>query len=91
MRITTLIGLVAGLASQTVNAACSAPLKIDDFSKQSSNQNSLGEWTSDDGSMSSISASAGVLSFKPKAGSYFYETFPCQAASTNGYNSSASR
>jgi hypothetical protein len=46
MRITTLIGLVAGLASQTVNAACSAPLKIDDFSKQSSNQNSLGEWTS---------------------------------------------
>ena len=37
--------------------------------------------------MSSISASAGVLSFKPKAGSYFYETFPCQAASTNGYNS----
>ncbi|CAN9228835.1 unnamed protein product [Alternaria alternata] len=87
MRITTLIGLVAGLASQAVNAACSAPLKIDDFSKQSSNQNSLGEWTSDDGSMSSISASAGVLSFKPKAGSYFYETFPCQAASTNGYNS----
>lgn len=36
--------------------------------------------------MSSISASNGVLSFKPKSGSYFYETFPCQAASSNGLN-----
>jgi peptidoglycan/xylan/chitin deacetylase (PgdA/CDA1 family) len=35
--------------------------------------------------MSSISASNGVLSFKPKSSSYFYETFPCQAASSNGY------
>ncbi|KAL1799406.1 hypothetical protein ACET3X_003443 [Alternaria dauci] len=87
MRVTTLIGLVAGLASQTVNAACSAPLKIDDFSKRASSLNSLGSWTSDDGTMSSISASGGVLSIKPKAGSYFYETFPCQAASSNGYNS----
>jgi peptidoglycan/xylan/chitin deacetylase (PgdA/CDA1 family) len=32
--------------------------------------------------MSSISASNGVLSFKPKSGSYFYETFPCQAATS---------
>ncbi|KAF2733881.1 glycoside hydrolase/deacetylase [Polyplosphaeria fusca] len=37
--------------------------------------------------MSSISASGGVLSFKPKAGSYFYESFSCQAASSNSYNS----
>ncbi|RAR00144.1 carbohydrate esterase family 4 protein [Stemphylium lycopersici] len=41
----------------------------------------------DDGSMTSISASNGVLSFKPKSGSYFYETFPCQAATSNGYDS----
>jgi peptidoglycan/xylan/chitin deacetylase (PgdA/CDA1 family) len=34
--------------------------------------------------MSSISAANGVLSFKPKSSSYFYETFACQAASTNG-------
>ncbi|KAF2475117.1 glycosyl hydrolase [Lindgomyces ingoldianus] len=86
MRTFTLIGLAAGLAS-TVSAACSAALKIDDFSKWSSNTNSLGEWTSDDGSMTTISATGGVLSFKPKSGSYFYETFACQAASTNGYNS----
>ena len=87
MRVSTLIGLAAGLTSQMVYAACSAPLKIDDFSKYSSNQNSLGEWTSDDGTMTSISATGGVLSFKPKSGSYFYETFPCQQATSNGYNS----
>ena len=37
--------------------------------------------------MTSIKASNGVLSFKPKADSYFYETFACQAASSNKYNS----
>ncbi|KAF2851598.1 carbohydrate esterase family 4 protein [Plenodomus tracheiphilus IPT5] len=87
MRISTLIGLVAGLATQTIDAACSGPLKIDDFSKYSSNLNSLGEWTSDDGSMTSIKATGGVLSFTPKSSSYFYESFPCQQASSNGYNS----
>jgi hypothetical protein len=47
MRLPTILGLVAGrLAGHTVNAACSAPLKIDDFSKYSSNANSFGEWTS---------------------------------------------
>ncbi|KAF2686744.1 carbohydrate esterase family 4 protein [Lentithecium fluviatile CBS 122367] len=86
MRNITLIGLVAAFAS-SASAACSSALKIDDFSKWSSNTNSLNSWTSDDGSMSSISAASGVLSFKPKADSYFYETFACQAASTNGYNS----
>ena len=37
--------------------------------------------------MSSISASGGILSFKPKSGAYFYESFACQQASSNGYNS----
>jgi hypothetical protein len=32
--------------------------------------------------MSSISAKSGVLSFKPKSDSYFYESFPCQAATS---------
>ncbi|KAF1939399.1 glycoside hydrolase/deacetylase [Clathrospora elynae] len=87
MLFNTILGLVASLAAHAVNAACNAPLKIDDFSKFASNQNSLNEWTSDDASMSSLSASGGALSFKPKSGSYFYETFACQAASSNGYNS----
>lgn len=86
MRNTTLIGLLAALAARA-SAACSSALQIDDFSKWSSNTNSLGSWTSDDGSMASVSAAGGVLSFKPKTDSYFYETFSCQAASSNGYNS----
>jgi hypothetical protein len=45
MRSTILIGLAAGFASQAY-AACSSALKIDDFSKYSSNTNSLGQWTS---------------------------------------------
>ncbi|KAF3009965.1 hypothetical protein E8E13_011239 [Curvularia kusanoi] len=86
MRSSVLIGFAAGFASQAY-AACSSALSIDDFSKYSSNTNSLGSWTSDDASMSSIKASNGVLSFKPKADSYFYETFDCQAASSNKYDS----
>jgi peptidoglycan/xylan/chitin deacetylase (PgdA/CDA1 family) len=99
MRTSTLIGLAAAFSTQ-VYAACQSATKIDDFSKWSSNANSLGEWTSgmpnflnqlfrttshtssDDNSMSSISAKGGVLSFKPKSSSYFYETFPCQAATS---------
>ncbi|KAH8724150.1 glycosyl hydrolase [Phaeosphaeriaceae sp. PMI808] len=83
MRVQIIIGLAAAFG-KGVFAACQTALKIDDFSKYSSNTNSLGEWTSDDGTMTSISASGGVLSMKPKSGSYFYETFPCQAATSNG-------
>lgn len=82
----TLLGLAAAFASGA-SAACSAALKIDDFSNWSSNTNSLGSWTSDDGSMTAISATGGVLSFTPKANAYFYETFACQAATSQGYNS----
>jgi hypothetical protein len=45
MRTSLLIGLAATFAGQAY-AACSSALKIDDFSKWSSNQNSLGQWTS---------------------------------------------
>jgi hypothetical protein len=45
MRTSTLIGLAAAFASGA-SAACSAALKIDDFSKWSSNTNSLNSWTS---------------------------------------------
>ncbi|KAK1960836.1 polysaccharide deacetylase [Colletotrichum sublineola] len=67
-------------------AACSSDLLVDDLSNSfSTNRNNLGSWTSDDGSMASISASGGVLSFTPKSGSYFYETFPCQALQADSY------
>ncbi|GME28763.1 Polysaccharide deacetylase [Neofusicoccum parvum] len=89
MRVTDILGFAASLVAGAaeVQAACSGPLVVDNFSKWSSNQNSLNSWVSDDQTMSSITAASGKLSFKPKADSYFYETFDCQAASSNGYNS----
>jgi hypothetical protein len=45
MHTSTLIGLAAILARGAF-AACSGPLKIDDFSRWSSNTNSLNSWTS---------------------------------------------
>ncbi|KAH7027349.1 glycosyl hydrolase [Microdochium trichocladiopsis] len=80
----TLVGAL--LSATAAQAACSANLLIDNFAKYSSNSNSLGSWTSDDQSMTSISASSNTLTFNPKSSSYFYETIPCQAASSNGYN-----
>jgi hypothetical protein len=44
MRTTTLIGFAAAFATQAF-AACSSALKVDDFSKWSSNTNSLNEYT----------------------------------------------
>lgn len=82
-----LSGLLAAFAAKSSAAGCSSALTIDNFSKYSSNTNSLGQWTSDDSTMKSISAASGVLSFTPKTDSYFYETFTCQAASGNGYGS----
>ncbi|KAL5392163.1 hypothetical protein DPSP01_000683 [Paraphaeosphaeria sporulosa] len=85
--LSLITGLLAAFVPEASAAGCSSALTIDNFSKFSSNTNSLGQWTSDDSSMQSISAASGVLSFTPKANAYFYETFTCQAASGNGYNS----
>ncbi|KAJ9155119.1 Chitin deacetylase [Pleurostoma richardsiae] len=71
---------------RSAHATCSSHLLIDDFTRWSSSKNNLGRWTSDDGSMKSISASNGTLTLISKASSYFYETFPCQEATTQGYN-----
>lgn len=79
-------GVLAGAFSATTSAQCTSNLLIDNFAQWSSNANSLGSWTSDDGSMSSISASGNTLSFTPNADSYFYETLPCTTASSDGYN-----
>lgn len=45
MRSSVVVAFAAGFASQAY-AACSSALKIDDFSKYSSNTNSLNSWTS---------------------------------------------
>ncbi|KAF8472085.1 hypothetical protein BDZ91DRAFT_717168 [Kalaharituber pfeilii] len=75
--------LMAGVG---VEAACSSNLLVDDFAAFSQNLNSLGEWTSDDGTMTSISASSGKLTFTPKSDSYFYSPLSCIQASTEGYS-----
>ncbi|KAK1594479.1 uncharacterized protein LY79DRAFT_512629 [Colletotrichum navitas] len=68
-------------------AACSS-LLIDDFSRSSpSGLNNLSSWTSDDGSMTNIALTSGVLSFTPKPDppSYFYETLGCYQVASGGY------
>ncbi|KAK7530705.1 uncharacterized protein J3D65DRAFT_639285 [Phyllosticta citribraziliensis] len=89
MRVLHFSGILATLASTAlqVEAACNSPLLIDDFSNWSSNNNALKSWTSDDGTMSKISAASKTLIFQPKSNSYFYESFACQAAAQNGYDS----
>ncbi|KAK8172063.1 polysaccharide deacetylase [Phyllosticta citrichinensis] len=89
MRVLHFSGILATLASTAlqVEAACNSPLLIDDFSNWSSNNNALGSWTSDDGTMSKISAASKTLTFQPKSDSYFYESFACQTAPQNGYDS----
>ncbi|ORY17685.1 hypothetical protein BCR34DRAFT_24168 [Clohesyomyces aquaticus] len=87
MQFLSIFAIVAGLTAPIQCTLCGPPLQIDNFSRWSSNTNSLNDWTSDDGTMSTISASNNLLLFKPSSsGSYFYESFPCQTASTNGYN-----
>ncbi|KPM43239.1 hypothetical protein AK830_g3339 [Neonectria ditissima] len=79
--------LAAAYSALAAAAVCSSDLLVDDLSTSfSTSRNNLGSWTSDDASMASISASGGILSFIPKSGAYYYETFPCQALQTNSYS-----
>ncbi|AEO60543.1 carbohydrate esterase family 4 protein [Thermothelomyces thermophilus ATCC 42464] len=83
-----LVAGVAGLLAATgVHAACSSDLVIDDFTTWLTGLNNLGSENGDDGTMTAIAASPGQVVFVPKDdGSYFYESFPCQQANTEGYN-----
>ncbi|KAH0613445.1 uncharacterized protein H6S33_005331 [Morchella sextelata] len=90
MRVSTSqILAVAAVFWGTAYAACTSNLVIDDYSTYSTNINKQGSWTSDDGSMASITANTAAkkLTFTPKANAYFYESFDsCIAATTQGYN-----
>ncbi|KAL2137245.1 hypothetical protein VTI74DRAFT_6456 [Chaetomium olivicolor] len=81
-----LVAGLAGLVASRAKAACTSNLLIDDFTQWTSGINNL-EWQNgDDGTMTAIAASAGQVVFIPKDGSsYFYESFDCQQAVTNGY------
>ncbi|KAM0127731.1 hypothetical protein ACHAO1_009346 [Botrytis cinerea] len=71
-----------------VRAACSSNLLIDNYAKFSSHINSLGQWTSDDGTTTSLKADTAnkKLTFTSKTNSYFYTTFDCTKAKTEQYN-----
>ncbi|CAK7198154.1 hypothetical protein SEUCBS139899_000812 [Sporothrix eucalyptigena] len=76
---------VAGVSAEAA-AKCTSDLQIDNFANFASLTNSLNNPASDDQSMTSITASGGILQFTPKdANSYFYETFPCMQAKSQGY------
>ncbi|KAK3293902.1 uncharacterized protein B0H64DRAFT_175051 [Chaetomium fimeti] len=83
-----LIAGLAGLLTATgANAACSSKLVVDDFTTWLSGLNNLGSQNGDDGSMTAIAAAPGHVDFIPKDdGSYFYESFECIQAITEGYN-----
>ncbi|KAK5999273.1 Chitin deacetylase-like protein [Cladobotryum mycophilum] len=78
--------LAAAYSAVVAAAACTTNLLVDDLSNSfATSRNNLGSWTSDDASMASISASGGILSFTPRSGAYYYETFPCQELQTDSY------
>ncbi|KAF6809574.1 polysaccharide deacetylase [Colletotrichum sojae] len=78
--------LAAAYGAVVAAAACTSDLLVDDLSNSfTTNRNNLGSWTSDDGSMASMSASGGILSFTPKAGAYYYETIPCRSLNADSY------
>ncbi|KAB5532741.1 glycoside hydrolase/deacetylase [Coniochaeta sp. 2T2.1] len=73
-----------------VNAACTSNLQIDNFALFPNGTNSLASQAGDDGTMAYITSTAangGSVTFVPKTQeSYFYESFVCRAAATEGYN-----
>ncbi|KAH8879000.1 glycosyl hydrolase [Thozetella sp. PMI_491] len=86
MLVLDALAALLGLAIPVRAATCASNLLVDNFSSWSTHANSLGVYTSDDNTMSSISAASGTLTFTPKANSYLYENLPCQTAKTSGYN-----
>lgn len=72
----------------TVHAACSTNLIIDNYSNYANNLNSLGQYTSDDGTTTNLKADTAnkKITFTTTASSYFYTTFACEKATTDQYN-----
>lgn len=81
-------GLLALSGVSIVRAACSSNLLIDNYSNYANNLNSLGQWTSDDGTTIGLQADTvnKKVTFTSQASSYFYTTFACEKATTDGYN-----
>ncbi|RDL37744.1 Uncharacterized protein BP5553_05177 [Venustampulla echinocandica] len=74
--------------ANTAHAACTTSLLVDDYSNYANNLNSLGQYTSDDGTTTNLKANAAnkIIAFSTTSSSYFYTTFNCEKATTDGYN-----
>ncbi|KAI1799716.1 hypothetical protein F4811DRAFT_557552 [Daldinia bambusicola] len=72
-------------APKAAASRCYTNLLVDDFSQFHYHKNSLGLKASDDGSMRTIAASNGSISFTPQNQSYFYEAVPCITVEATGY------
>ncbi|TLD18515.1 hypothetical protein PspLS_10295 [Pyricularia sp. CBS 133598] len=85
-------GLLASVSLYGVvtAATCTSNLLIDDFSNRARSNNNLGRYTSDDGSMKSITVEGTSLILTPRppaplSPSYYYENIPCTQAVSDGY------
>lgn len=76
---------VLGLVAREVSAACAGNLLVDDFTNFRASLNSLGQYLSDDKSMSYISAVPDKLTFTPKPDSYYYTNFDCINVTNTAY------
>ncbi|KAH8676890.1 carbohydrate esterase family 4 protein [Tricladium varicosporioides] len=74
--------------TSAVQAACSSNLLVDNFANYANHLNSLGQYTSDDGTTTNLKADVAnkKITFTGGISSYFYTTFACEKATTDGYN-----
>ncbi|KAG9238451.1 carbohydrate esterase family 4 protein [Amylocarpus encephaloides] len=70
-------------------AVCSSNLVIDNYSNFANHLNTLGQYTSDDGTTTNLKADVAnkKITFTGGTSSYFYSTTACQAATTDKYTS----
>ncbi|PMD25424.1 carbohydrate esterase family 4 protein [Hyaloscypha hepaticicola] len=80
-------GFLYLLWARTAQAGCTTNLLIDNYANYANNLNSLGQWTSDDGTTTNFVADAAnkKITFTTTASSYFYTTFACEKSTTDQY------
>ncbi|KAF4634245.1 hypothetical protein G7Y89_g3861 [Cudoniella acicularis] len=89
MRISISSAAILALSwASAARAACSANLLVDNYSNYANHLNTLGQYTSDDGSIPTLAVdhTNKQITFTSTSASYFYTTFACEQATTDKYN-----
>ncbi|KAH6675433.1 carbohydrate esterase family 4 protein [Halenospora varia] len=88
MKISLSAAFLALSWASAAQAACSSNLLVDNFANYANHLNSLGQYTSDDGTTTNLKADVAnkKITFTGGINSYFYTTFACEKATTDGYN-----